>query len=106
MWTDNKKAVSEVNKIPKNLLDEIEKNSTVNVDYIEPNISLEDLNLEEETKEMLVVIAYNYFCNDKERKDWNKELKENEVKYQDKIREKSLPLIKINNTRKRVKKSL
>lgn len=103
MWTENKKAISEVNqilkqlnetsfhKIPKKLLDEIEKNATVNVDYIKPEIALEDLDLEEETKEMLAVISYNYFCDEEERESWNKELRENEQKYQEELRKKYNP---------------
>ena len=96
MWTDNKKAISEVtkilgqldeaslNKIPKQLLNELEKYSTVDVDYIKPNISLENLPLEKETKELLAIISYNYFCNNTEKKIWNNELKENERKFQEK----------------------
>lgn len=103
MWTDNKKAISEVNqilkqmnesslnKIPKKLLEEIEKNANINVDYIKPDIALEELKLEEETKEMLAVISYQYFCDEEERKIWDKELRENERKYQRKLREKYNP---------------
>lgn len=103
MWTDNQKAISEVNiilkqldelslnKIPKRILEELEKNSTVDVDYIKPDIPLEDLNLENETKEMLAVISYNYFCNDEERKSWDKLLKRNEIKYQNQLRMKYNP---------------
>lgn len=103
MWTKNKKAISEVNtilkqlekssysKIPKKLLDEIEKNATVDVSYIKPEIALEDLDLEEETKEMLAVISYQYFCTEDERKSWQKELEENEKKYQEELNEKYNP---------------
>lgn len=103
MWTDNKKAISEVNKIlkqldntslnkiPKILLDEIEKNATFDVGYINTNIPLENLNLEEETKEILAVITYNYFCDDAEKKQWNKELKENELDYQNELKSKYNP---------------
>lgn len=103
MWTNNKKAVSELNiilkqleensyrKIPKKLLDEIEKNACLDVSYIKPENSLEDLNLEKETKEMLAVISYQYFCTDEERKDWQKELEENEKKYQEELKEKYNP---------------
>lgn len=92
MWTDNKKAISEVNrilhqlpdtslnKIPKQFLDLINENSTEEVDYIESTIPLENLPLEDETKEMLAVICYSYFCDKDERKQWEKELSENEYK--------------------------
>lgn len=88
MWTNNKKAISELNtilkqldktsyhKIPPQLLAEIEKNACVDVSYIKPEIALEDLNLEEETKEILAVISYQYFCTEEERKAWQKELEE------------------------------
>ncbi len=103
MWTNNKKAVSELNmilkqldensyrKIPKRLLDEIEKNACFDVSYIKPQIALEDLNLETQTKEMLAVISYQYFCTDEEKKDWQKELEENERKYQEELKEKYNP---------------
>lgn len=103
MWTNNKKAISEVNqilnqlnedslkKIPQKLLEEIQKNATIQVDYIKPEVALEDINLEKETKEMLAVISYQYFCNEKERKIWQKELEENERNYQEQLREKYNP---------------
>lgn len=103
MWTDNNKAISEVNtilnqmseeslaKIPKKLLEEIEKNATENTDYIKQNIPLEEINLQEETKEILAVICYTYFCDEEERKKWNEELSENESKYQESLREKYNP---------------
>lgn len=110
MWTTNIKAISEVNiilnqmapssleKIPKNLLNEIKNNATINVDYIKPDISLENLPIEEETKEILAVISYNYFCDDEEKKVWNKELSENEKNYQEKQKELYNPDKIFNNT--------
>lgn len=115
MWTNNKKAISEVNKIlnqlnedslkkiPQKLLEEIQKNATIQVDYIEPGVALEELNLEKETKEMLAVISYNYFCDDEERKNWNKELQENEQKYQEQLRKRYNPDSIFNN--KEIEKS-
>lgn len=115
MWTSNKKAISEVNKIleqlnedslkkiPQKLLKEIQENATIQVDYIKPKLALEELKLEKETKEMLAVISYNYFCNDEERKSWNKELQENEQKYQEYLKEKYNPDNIFNN--KETKKS-
>lgn len=103
MWPSNTKAISELNailkqlnkvsynKIPKELLTEIEKNATVDVSYIKSSIPLEELNLEQETKEMLAVISYQYFCDEEERKTWQKELQENEKKYQETLREKYNP---------------
>ncbi len=103
MWTSNTKAISELNailkqlnkvsynKIPKELLTEIEKNATVDVSYIKSNIPLEELNLEQETKEMLAVISYQYFCDEEERKTWQKELQENEKKYQETLQQKYNP---------------
>lgn len=114
MWTENNKAISEVNKIlkqlnedslnkiPKKLLDEIEKNATINIEYIRPDIALEDLDLEEETKEILAVISYNYFCDEEERKIWNQELKENEQRYQEELRKKYSPDNIFKNSKKEV----
>ena len=63
----------------------------VDVSYIKPEIALENLNLEEETKEMLAVISYQYFCTEDERKIWQKELEENEKKYQEELNKKYNP---------------
>lgn len=77
-----------LNKIPKKILDEFKRNATVNVDYIDLRIPLEELNLQEETKEILAVISYTYFCNEEERKQWNIDLLENEKKYQEELHKK------------------
>ena len=110
MWTENKKALSEVSmilrqldndsvkKIPQKLLNVIEANATVNVNYIHPDTRLDLLGLEEETKEILAVISYQYFCNDEEKALWNKELLENEKKYQEKLCQKYNPNDIFQNT--------
>lgn len=77
-----------LNKIPKRILDEFKRNATVNVDYIDLRIPLEELNLQEETKEIIAVISYTYFCNEEERKQWNIDLLENEKKYQEELHKK------------------
>lgn len=100
MWKDNKIAISEVNKIlnqlpsqiiekiPRPLLKEIEENASENVDYITINTKLEDLNLQNETKEILAVLSYNYFCDENEKKEFIEELKENEKKYHEELAKK------------------
>lgn len=96
----NSKVISEVNailnqlnedslkKIPKKFLYELKKNATVNVDYISPQLPLEEIDLQEETKEVIAVIAYTYFCNEEEKKQWNIDLLENEKNYQEELQKK------------------
>ncbi len=75
-------------KIPQKLIETLEENATFPVEYIKPDIPLEELKLEEETKEILAIIAYYYFCTEPERKEWDKQLEKNEELYQNYLRQK------------------
>ncbi len=99
MKADNQIVLSEVNeilhqlddealsKLPKKLLNTFEKSDHLDVSYIKPNIPLEDIDLQNETREILALISYKYFCNEQEKKIWNKKIRDNEIKYQEKIKE-------------------
>lgn len=78
-------------KIPQKILNQIEENATVEINYIDKNKPLEEMNLMDTTKEFLAVISYYYFCDEEERKKWNDTLNENEIKYQEKLKEKYNP---------------
>lgn len=97
---DNEKAISEVNeilkqldsdalkKLPRKLINEFEENASIDVSYIKPEIPLENLNLQDETKEILALISYNYFCDSDEKIRWNEQFEENERIYQEEINNK------------------
>ena len=89
----NKKAISEVyailnqlsetslQKIPSILLQKLKDNSGYDVSYIKPEIPLEQLALEPETKDILAIIAYQCFCDAEEKEKWSQVLIENEMQY-------------------------
>ena len=77
-----------VKKIPKKLLNKIREKAINKVEYIDINVSLEDLDLQKETKEMLAIISYYYFCNDEERSKWDKVLIDNEKIYRENLNKK------------------
>ena len=78
----------EVNKIPKKLLEVIEKEKSNT--YI-PNYSSKiELNSQNIKKEMLALLYINYWCEDEnEKKEYLKLIEENEQKYRQQIREKT-----------------
>lgn len=80
-----------VKKIPEKVFKQIKDNATVEVNYIDEDTPLEKLKLQKETKELLAVISYYYFCDDEERKKWNEVLDENERKYQETLKQKYNP---------------
>ena len=57
----------------------------IDVDTEKP---LEEQNISEETKNMLIVFKYNYWSNEEEKQEIIKQLNENEKKYQEELRER------------------
>ena len=83
----------DIDKIPKEMLHYINDNSAndyqCNFDYYTP---LKDLDLLEETRGIIGMICYEYWCDtDEKKKRFRARLNENELKYQDKLREKYKP---------------
>lgn len=76
-------------KIPKKLLDLIKQNSDSKY-FIEIDINkhLEEQNISKDTKDMLVVLKYNYWSTEEEQKNIREKLQYNENKYQEELREK------------------
>ena len=75
----------EVNKIPKKLLEVIEKEKSNT--YI-PNY--DSKSIKKETLAMLALLYINYWCEDEnEKKEYLKLIEKNEQKYQQQIREKT-----------------
>ena len=59
---------------------------------INPNIELKKQNFTEDTKNIIAVLKYNYWCkNDEEKENLARMFKENEDKYQEDLREKYNP---------------
>lgn len=81
-----------VEKIPQKLLDLIKGFSNtkyfIEVDTTKP---LEEQNISEETKNMLIVFKYNYWSSEDEKQRIIEKLSENENNYQVKLREKYNP---------------
>ena len=80
-------------KLPKKLLNII--NSVYDEKFkinINPNIELKNQNFTEDTKNIIAVLKYNYWCkNDEEKENLARMFKENEDKYQEDLREKYNP---------------
>ncbi len=83
---------NDVNKISKKFMDFLRENTSktykVNLDYSK---RIQDMNLKEKTIGILSVINKKYWCDDEERKIFELKLKENEKKYQNKLRMKYNP---------------
>jgi len=81
-----------IEKIPKEFIDFLDKNKSAN--YI-PNLDhtkkINEMDLKEETKHLLSIIYMMYWCNEEERADYIKLLKQNEKNYQNEINEKYNP---------------
>ena len=83
---------SYIAKLPKKLLNLIEQNSNskyfIEVDTTKP---LEEQNISENTKNILVVFKYNYWADEIEKKNIIEQLNINENKYEEELREKYNP---------------
>ena len=76
-------------RIPKKVISYIENNKSKDFNWkIDKTMSLEKQNLLPTTKELLTVLYRDYMCDDIEKKKLNKILNENEIKYQNDMREK------------------
>lgn len=89
---------ADVNKISKGFMEFLEKNQSK--DYV-PNLDhskkLNEMNLKEKTKDILATIYLNYWCNDEQKADYLKVLKENEKKHQEELRARYNPDSLFNN---------
>ncbi len=80
-------------KLPDKLINFLEENATknyiCNFDYTKP---LKELNLADESKGIIAMICYNYWCNTEEdKKRLISSLNQNERIYQEKMKEKYNP---------------
>lgn len=85
-----KSSKEELEKIPEDFIKFLKKN--VYEDYkfsINDNKNISDLELKKETKNILAYIAYNYWCKNKEQKEYIKEiLLNNKKECDEKLKEK------------------
>lgn len=81
--------VEAVNKISKKFLKFLEENSlkTYNPKF-DTSKSINELNLNPKTEALLGIIYLNYWANGEEREAFKKKLKENEIRYQETLKEK------------------
>ena len=90
-------------RIPKKFISYFENNKSKDYNWkIDEAIPLEKQNLLPTTKEILTVLYKDYICDDIERVELEKTLSNNEIKYQDELREKYNPDNIFNNKTKEV----
>ena len=79
-------------RIPKKVSSYIENNKSKDFNWkIDKTMPLEKQNLLPTTKEILTVLYKDYICDDLERVELEKILNNNEIKYQEELREKYNP---------------
>ena len=90
-------------RIPKKFIIYIENNKSENYDWkIDETIPLYEQDLLPTTKEILTVLYKDYMCDDVERAEIEKILNDNEIKYQEELKEKYNPNNMFNNKAKEV----
>lgn len=76
-------------RIPKKIISYFENNKSKDYSWdIDKTLPLEKQELLPTTKEILTVLYKDYICTDRERIELEKTLNENEVNYQNELREK------------------
>ncbi len=83
---------TEVEKIPLKLRGFFEDVSKPNYSVrIDPRKPLEEQDLKEKTKDLITVIYRNYWCTEEEKRILDKQLLENDKKYEEELRKKYDP---------------
>lgn len=83
---------TEVEKIPLKLRVFFEDVSKPNYNVrIDPRKPLEEQDLKEKTKDLITVIYRNYWCTEEEKRILDKQLLENDKKYEEELRKKYDP---------------
>lgn len=90
-------------RIPKKFISYFENNGSKDYNWkIDESIPLEKQNLLPTTKEILTLLYKDYICDDIERAELEKTLSDNEIKYQEQLREKYNPDNIFNDNTKEV----
>ena len=72
-----------VDKIPTNFLKFLQDNKDVNYErHIDVNKDISSQISKSKTRALLGILYYNFWCNEEEKRDFEKKLKENEAKKQ------------------------
>lgn len=81
--------IEEVEKIPKNLIDFLNKNKAENYSFkIDKNLPFKNQKLKEETRVILAMLNLNYWSSEKHKKELLDLYKSNQEKYEKEIRDK------------------
>ena len=79
----------DVKKIPKKFIEFLEKNkSKTYIPTLDYTKTISEMKLKSKTQALLGVIYLKYWANEEERLAFEKRVKENEIKYQEKLRQK------------------
>lgn len=79
-------------RIPKKIISYIESNKSKDYNWkIDKTLPLEKQELLPTTRELITVLYKDYMCDDIARLKLNKVLKENQIKYENEVREKYNP---------------
>ncbi len=83
---------SDVDKIPKKFMKFLKENaSTTYKNKFDGIKRIQDMKLNEKTIGILSIINKRYWCDEEQRKEFEKNLKDNEFKYQQDLRKKYNP---------------
>ena len=94
-----------VDKIPENFKNFLERNkSKTYIPKLDHSKKLYQMNLKEDTKNILATIYIHYWANLKEKAEYNNILTKNEKKYQDELRKKYNPYDLFKNKNSKVEK--
>ncbi len=78
-----------IDKIPRKFIEFLENNkSTSYISNLDHSKKLNEMSLKEKTKDLLAILYLKYWCAEQEESDFSNLLRENEIKYQDELKEK------------------
>ena len=87
MLKTNGNETIKLEKISKKFMEFLVKNQNENyMNHMNPNLEINEQIKGKKTKEILAIIAYNYWYNEEQREEYKKRLKENEEIHQQELR--------------------
>lgn len=79
----------DVNKIPKKFIEFLENNkSETYIADLDHTKTIKEMDLKPKTQALLGLIYLKYWADEEEKRDFKKRARENEIKYQEELREK------------------
>ena len=80
---------SDISAIPIDFLEFLQQNKSKNYESkIDYSINISNINLKQKTDALLALICMKYWSNEEQRKELEKSFKNNEIEYQEKLKEK------------------